>query len=106
MGFSLKTQGPKWAEYGTYAVMPDFFLGYLQKVKGLSKHHAAPKLDPFTIFHSYLRLLLFYFFEQEPRGSKDATTLSSLIVHFLLFFVFDGWTDRRAVILMSFLNCP
>ena len=46
--------------------------------------------------------------KQEPRGSKDATTLSSLIVHFLLFFVFDGWTDRRTVILMSFwivLDC-
>ena len=24
--------------------------------------------------------------KQEPRGSKDATTLSSLIVHFFLFF--------------------
>ena len=32
--------------------------------------------------------------EQEPLGSKDATTLSSLIVPFLLFFVFDGQTDR------------
>ena len=44
--------------------------------------------------------------KQEPRGSKDATTLSSLIVHFLLFFVFDGRTHRRTDILMSFLNCP
>ena len=43
--------------------------------------------------------------EQEPRGSKDATTLSSLIVHFLLFFVFDGRIDRRTDIWMSFLNC-
>ena len=45
--------------------------------------------------------------KQEPRGSKDATTLSSLIVHlFLLFFVFDGRTNRRTDILMSFLDCP
>ena len=59
-------------------------------------------------------LISFYFLtkykgsliKQEPRGSKDTTTLSSLIVHFLLFFVFHGGTDRRTVILMSFLNCP
>ena len=32
--------------------------------------------------------------EQEPRGSKDATTLSSLIVHFLVFSSsIDGQTD-------------
>ena len=42
--------------------------------------------------------------KQEPPGSKDATTLSSLI-QFLLFFVFDGRTDRRTDIFMSFYNC-
>ena len=44
MGFSSKTKGPKWAEDGTYAVMPDFFLRFLQKVKGHSNYHAAAKL--------------------------------------------------------------
>ena len=41
--------------------------------------------------------------EQEPWGSEDATTSSAFFVHFLSS---DGRTDRRTVILMSFMNCP
>ena len=56
MGFSSKTWGQRWAEDGTYADMLEVFYGFLQKVNGLSSHSAAAKLDPFTIFHSYLGL--------------------------------------------------
>ena len=55
MGFSLKTWGPKWAEYETYADMPEIVCRFLQKAYGLSKQYATLKNDPFTIFHSYHR---------------------------------------------------
>ena len=52
------------------------------------------KITVNILFIGFIYYVIYYIFKQEPRGSKDATTLSSLIVHFLSFSSsMDGQTD-------------